>query len=132
MSDDIAIPLLRDALSRRAKVPEALVGKGLPERAASNQNASVAGVLYGVWKGSLAREQLTPRDVIRMEALEIWHDGLTAEAVELCERAQGEAQAKAASDEQERTSHALAAAMAEAELVNMAVDIMRNEKAPAV
>ena len=129
MSDVIAIHLLRETLSRRAKIPAHLVGEGLPERATSNQNASVAGVVYGVWKGSLAREQLTPRDVVRMEALEIWQDGLTAEAVELCERAQSEAQAKAASDEQERSdlaaSRALVAAQQEADLLNAAWDMLK-------
>ena len=101
-----------------------------------NQNASVAGVVYDLWRGEITSADLRNRDTIRMEALGIWQDGaLTAKAGEIIAAAVTRGECLAAAKRQELEEHnaakAMQAATAEAEILNVALDMMKNKKPPA-
>jgi hypothetical protein len=84
MHDEIkyrAVAAVRDIFGSLGSLPPELEAV-TPTK--SNQNASVADVAYGLWAGEVKREDLTERDIVRMEVLGIWVDGqLTIEAQDI-------------------------------------------------
>jgi hypothetical protein len=96
MQDEIkyrTIAAARDILGTMGTLPPELAAVA-PTKA--NQNASVADVAYGLWAGEVKREDLTERDIIRMEALGIWvDDQLTVEAQDIFSAAVASASASA-------------------------------------
>lgn len=130
MKEIIAIQLLREKLSQQAAPVRQFEAQGLPERAGVNQNASVAPVVYRLWSGTIGADALTPRDILRMEALGIWEgDRLSNDAVALIEAIDRQAdeadQAAAAERAELAASVQLDKLQRDAELLNAAWDMLK-------